>query len=146
VPDIFLFDRQAGATTLLSASYLGSFAANNRSLCPVFSGDGQTLVFQTWASDLVGPDFNQASDVVACSIFHSGSIPLFYLTILNSPGQGPWLTWAAVPGKIYRVQFKTNLSDSWQELGGNVTIVGNQGYCQDVAPATARRFYRVVGQ
>jgi Tol biopolymer transport system component len=146
VPDIFLFDRQAGATTLLSASYLGSFAANNRSLCPVFSGDGQTLVFQTWASDLVGPDLNQASDVVACSIFHSGSIPLFYLTILNSPGQGPWLTWAAVPGKIYRVQFKTNLSDSWQELGGNVTIVGNQGYCQDVAPATARRFYRVVGQ
>jgi Tol biopolymer transport system component len=146
VPDIFLFDRPAGATTLLSASYLGSFAANNRSLCPVFSGDGQTLVFQTWASDLVGADFNQTGDVVACSVFPSGSISLFYVTIFGSSSQGPWLTWPAVPGKSYRVQFKTNLSDTWQELGGNVTIVGNQGYCQDIAPATTRRFYRIVGQ
>jgi Tol biopolymer transport system component len=149
VPDIFLFDRQTGATTLLSASCFGNFAADNRSLCPVFSGDGQTLVLQTWASDLVSADFNQASDVVGYSIYASGSIPVFYAAILpgGAAGAGPWITWQAAPGGNYRVQFKNSLSDSdWQELGGNVTFLGNQGYCQDLAPAATGRFYRVVGQ
>ena len=148
VPDIFLFDTQTGATTLLSASFLGTFAANDRSSSPVFSGDGQTLFFQSWASDFADGDFNQAGDVVAYSLYTSGLIPVFYVTILpgSGPGQSPWLTWPVVPGKSYRVQFKANIGDSWQELSGNVTLVGSQGYYQDLTPANSRRFYRVVGQ
>jgi hypothetical protein len=73
---------------------------------------------------------------------------VFYAAIYpGSPlSPGPWITWQAVPDKSYRVQFKNSLSDSnWQELGGTVTILGNQGYCQDLAPAATRRFYRIVG-
>ncbi|HWQ90617.1 MAG TPA: hypothetical protein VN673_03015, partial [Clostridia bacterium] len=44
VPDIFLFDRQTGENTLLSKNRSGSFA-NNRSLAPVFSADGQSVLF-----------------------------------------------------------------------------------------------------
>ncbi len=43
-PNIFLYDRQTGANTLLSASRFGNVAADNRSLAPVFSGDGQVLL------------------------------------------------------------------------------------------------------
>ena len=146
--DIFLFDQQSGATTLLSVSRFGNRAANNCSRTPIFSADGQTLVFQSWASDLADADFNQGSDVVAYSLSASGSIPVFYANIYpgSTSGQGSWITWQAVPGKSYRVQFKNSPDDpSWQELGGGVTILGNQGYCQDLAPAAAGRFYRIVG-
>jgi hypothetical protein len=148
VSDIFLFDRQSGATTLLSVSRFGNRAANNRSRNPSFSADGQTLVFQSWASDLAGADFNQGSDVVAYSLYAAGSIPVFGAAML-APGPAspsPWITWQVMPGKSYRVQFKNSPDDpSWQELGGSVTILGNQGYCQDLAPAATRRFYRIVG-
>ncbi len=148
MPDILLFDRQTGMTTLLSVSRFGNFAADNRSLCPIFSADGQTLVFQTWASDLAGADFNHGSDVLTYSLYSSAPIPLFCAAIYpgSTPGQSPWITWQAVPGRSYRVQFKNSPDESnWQELGGSVTILGNQGYCQDLAPAATHRFYRIVG-
>ncbi len=74
--------------------------------------------------------------------------PLFFAAIYpgSTSGQGPWITWQAVPGRSYRVQFKNSPDESgWQELGGSVTILGNQGYCQDLAPAATQRFYRIVG-
>ncbi len=148
MPDIFLFDRENGVTTLLSVSRFGSFAGNGRSLCPVFSADGQTLVFQTWASDLADADFNCGSEVVAYSLYVSASIPLFCAAIhpSSASSQSPWITWLAVPGRSYRVQFKDSLTESgWQELGGSVTILGNQGYYQDLAPVATQRFYRIVG-
>jgi Tol biopolymer transport system component len=67
LPNIFLYDRQTGATTLLSANASG-MAGNNRSFAPQFSGDGQTVVFQSWASDLVAQDFNQVNDLFAVNI------------------------------------------------------------------------------
>jgi len=49
----------------LSADPAGNFAANNRSVMPVFSGDGLTLGFQSAASDFVAHDFNNSSDILA---------------------------------------------------------------------------------
>ncbi len=147
VSDVFVFDRQTGVTTLLASSHYGSTAANNRSTSPIFSGDGQTLVFRTWATDLADGDFNQASDLLSYSVYAYAPISLFSAGIVpGTPGQGPWITWQAVPGRTYHVQFKTDLYDGWQELGGTVSIAGNQGYCQDIAPGPTQRFYRVVGQ
>jgi hypothetical protein len=148
LPGILLFDRQTGVTTLLSVSRFGNFASNCRSLCPVFSADGQTLAFQTWAADVAGADFNQTSDVVAYSLYTSGQIPVFCAAIYpGSPSSlSAWVTWPAAPDKSYRLQFKNSVNDSnWQELGGTVTIFRNQGYCHDLAPTAIRRFYRVVG-
>jgi Tol biopolymer transport system component len=148
VPGIFLRDRQTGVTTLLSVSHRGQFAGNGRSLNPTFSADGRSLIFQTWASDLADADFNHSSDVLAYRLYPSGSIPIYSATIhpRNPTDPGSWISWQAAPGKSYRVQFKNRPDDPvWQELGGSMTILGNQGYCQDLAPAATRRFYRIVG-
>ena len=67
LPNVFLYDRQTGATSLLNANASGT-AGNNRSLTPMFSGDARTVVFQSWASDLVAQDFNQVNDLVAVKI------------------------------------------------------------------------------
>jgi Tol biopolymer transport system component len=149
VPDVFLWDRVTGATMLLSVSRSMNSSADNRSLAPVFSGDGRTLMFESWASDLVMGDLNHASDLFAFDIYSSGTIPLLRAEIVPgaSPGQGVWITWPVIPGKFYQVQFKNSVAEpTWQTLGGSVTIVGHQGYLYDLAPGTSQRFYRIVAQ
>ena len=159
VPDIFLYNGLTGGTTLVSVSLLGNRSANGRSLNPAFSGDGQTLFFQSWASDLGADDFNQASDVFALALSASGlggatnaAPPLKFsgLSLGATNGQfttnqGPTLTWASVPGTGYQVQFKNNLTDpQWQNLDGRATVVGSQGQITDLAPNPTRRFYRII--
>jgi Tol biopolymer transport system component len=146
LPNVFLYDRQTGITTLLSFNESGT-AGNNRSFAPQFSGDGQTVVFQSWASDLVAQDFNQANDLVAVKIATSNPTPVFVGQMVFAPAtiQSPTLTWPAANGKTYQVQFRDNLTDiGWQTLSGNTWVSGNQGYATDLAPNTSQRFYRVV--
>ena len=145
VPNVFLYDRQTGITTLLSANASGA-PGNYRSLTPQFSGDGQTVVFQTWASDLVAGDYNQSGDLVVVKIATSNPTPVFAGQLVFAPasGQGPTLTWPAVSGANYQVQFKNSLTDStWQPLNGNVWVAGGSGYATDLAPNANQRFYRV---
>jgi hypothetical protein len=149
VPDVFIYDRTSGVTTLLSASQFGNGSGDNRSLMPIFSGDGQTLVFQSAASDLVTNDWNRASDVFAFNLYDAGLISTFHVQIspITSLMQNPTLVWPVQSGKTYQVQFKNNLTDpSWLTLPGNVTILGNTGYFTDPAPDAAQRFYQIVGQ
>ena len=146
-PDVFLYDQQNSTTTLLSASRLGLSSADNRSLAPVFSADGQTLVFQSWGSDIVAQDFNYGSDVFAFSLYLSSPIPLFSAAIVpgSSSAQGPWIIWPVVPGKTYLVQFKNTLLDAaWQTLNGSFTVVGNQACLNDPSAGSGPRFYRVI--
>lgn len=67
-PDLFLYDSFGGSTTLVSLSQTGNSTANNRSLYPVFSPDGQTLFFQSWASDLTTQDYNLSEDIFALNL------------------------------------------------------------------------------
>jgi len=54
------------------------------------------------------------------------------------------ITWPALPGKTYEVQFKNDLSDpSWTPLNASITIVGENGYATDFAPDAVKRFYRI---
>jgi hypothetical protein len=57
--------------------------------------------------------------------------------------QGPMLSWLKVPGKTYQVQFKTALSDPWQDLSGQISSDGNTEYFRDTSPSSVLRFYRV---
>jgi Tol biopolymer transport system component len=144
VPDIFLFDRLTGGTLLVTSSRFGPYSADNRSLTPVFSADGRTLAFTSWASDLLPGDFNGWSDVFALSLYSSEPAPLFRACV-SSEAQGCRVTWPALPGRSYRVQFKSNLADpQWQDLWGQAVVVGNQGVLQDLAPGANQRFYRIV--
>jgi hypothetical protein len=53
------------------------------------------------------------------------------------------LTWSALDGKSYRLQYKDNLSDSdWSNLEPDVTAVGASASMTN-SPGSAPRFYRV---
>ena len=113
----------------------------------MFSPDGRTLVFESWASDLINNDFNQAGDVFAIRIASSNPAPVFAGQIIFAPAsrQPPTLTWPTEIGKSYRVEFKDDLRDAdWQPLNGNVWTVGDRGYATDLAASSVQRFYRVV--
>ena len=147
VPDVFLYDRWYDTTTLLSVSRYGTTTAGNRSLAPVFSADAQSVLFQSWAFDVVDQDFNHSSDVFGFNLYGSGQIPLFSAAIArgSSAAPGSWIMWPVVAGRTYRVQFKNSLADAtWQEFNGGVTIIGTQGYLNDVTAGSSPRFYRVV--
>jgi hypothetical protein len=63
----------------------------------------------------------------------------------SSAAPGSWIMWPVVAGRTYRVQFKDSLADAgWQEFNGGVTIIGTQGYLNDVTGNSNPRFYRVV--
>lgn len=138
VPNIFLFDRQTGSNTLLSANALG-FSGNNRSLMPVSSPDGYTLCFASWASDLAGQDYNHYSDVFAFRFLYALILPG------SDPAHGPWLSWPAVSGRDYGVQFKDSLAEQdWHELSVTITNQGAKAWAQDPGPANSQRFYRIT--
>jgi hypothetical protein len=104
-------------------------------------------VFQSWASDLIAQDYNQANDLVAIKIATSNPTPVFVGQMVFAPAtlQSPTLTWPAVNGKTYQVLFKNRPTDAvWQTLNGNVWVSGNQGYATDLAPNPSLRLYRVV--
>jgi hypothetical protein len=147
VPDLYVYDRLSGTTSLISIGRSGNSSADNRSLAPVFSGDAQSLVFQSWASDLVPQDFNSSSDVFVFGLNSPGSLSPFQIQALpgTAPGLNPILTWPASAGRGYRGQYKDRLDESsWHDLNGGVTVVGNQGYLNDASSGGAQRYYRVV--
>jgi hypothetical protein len=156
--DLFVYDASNSATILASVNAAGYASADARSLKPVFSPDGRTLFFESWAADISGNDFNNGSDIFALDLT---SLPL---TISNGGGatnaasgfvaqlvpagalfSNPTLTWPLASDSSYQVQFKTNLTDAaWLSLPGTVTFIGATGYFSDPLPSRGQRFYRVV--
>jgi len=157
VGDLFIYDRSNSATIIVSASNAGNFTANDHSLKPVFSSDGQTLFLQSWASDVAGNDFNNGSDLFALDItaFPGGagtttSASTFFAQLSSAggfgqSGQTPLISWPLAAGKTYHVQFTDDLSNpNWQDLPGNVIFIGDTGYLTDSSPPLDKRFYRIV--
>jgi hypothetical protein len=60
--DVFVHDRQTGQTARASVRFDGS-QANGDSLIPALSGDGQTIVFISTATNLITGDTNGNADV-----------------------------------------------------------------------------------
>ena len=60
--DVFVFDRQTSVTTRASLSSFGD-EANLDSFTPELSADGRFVTFTTFASNLIGFDDNESSDV-----------------------------------------------------------------------------------
>jgi Tol biopolymer transport system component len=157
VGNVFIYDRSNATTIILSASDSGDFTANDFSLKPVFSGDGQTLFFTSWASDLIANDFNNGSDLFALNVSSlpggagtTNSASIFYAQISPSSGfgqggQNPLISWPLISGKTYQAQFKNDLSDpDWQDLPGDIVFIGNTGYISDPSPASGQKFYRIL--
>jgi hypothetical protein len=62
-PDVFVRDRSASVTTLVSVNSAGSGTGNTFSNSPAISADGSAVSFAGFASDLVPNDTNGATDV-----------------------------------------------------------------------------------
>ncbi|HAM71264.1 MAG TPA: hypothetical protein DCM86_06440 [Verrucomicrobiales bacterium] len=62
LPDVFVRDVTAATTFLLSAKAGSQISGNNRSSTPTLSGDGNSVAFRSWATDLVEGDFNAKRD------------------------------------------------------------------------------------
>ena len=157
VPDLMLYDRSNSLTMLITADAAGDRTANNRSAPVAFSADGQTLVFSSWASDLLPQDFNRGSDVFLLSLADlsgsgnsgtgDGGTPVSGLQMFQSPGtsMAPAFSWPAEAEIYYRIQFKDDLNDPvWHDFTGNTTVMGNVGRAYDLNPAVSQRFYRVL--
>lgn len=145
VPDVFIYDRLTGTTTLLTSSRFGPWSASNRSMDPVFSADGKVLFFESAASDLLEHDFNNQLDIFAYNIISSADIPVFQVAFAPA-GQGIDMTWPVPPGTTCQVQFKNSLTDTeWQDLRFGVTIIGDQGYLRDTGSGP-QRFYRILAR
>jgi Tol biopolymer transport system component len=139
VGHVFIFDRTTGGTTLLSMSRSSSGPGDNWSFRPLFTPDGHKVLFQSWASDLVGFDFNHAGDVFAYG--------LFYVQAARAGpyAAAPTLSWPAASNSTYRVQFRNNVrTAAWQEAGGTVTVIADTAYFTDPSPGAGQRFYRIV--
>jgi len=144
--DVYVFDRFSGVTTLLSQSAFGAFSGNEVSSAPIFSGDSRTVVFRSWASDLVTGDFNQSGDLFAAELQlpNPGPAPVVQLTFNPASNQPPLLSWTALSGVSYQVLFKNALGDSqWLDLNRPITVLSNQAIATDPQMGLVQRFYRV---
>ena len=157
VPNIFLYDSPSGTTALVTASPIGNAPANGRSLTPVFSGDGQTLVWQSWANNLSAQDFNQWCNIYSLQSFATNSVAgagqpfsisgfgFSSLAGLGSSANASTIVWPANAGAIYQVEFTTNLNNAqWQPVTNAVEIIGTEGYVLDPATTGGQKFYRVI--
>lgn len=153
VPDVFLYDRVLGTMSIASSSRFGAQTANGRSMTPYFSPDGQTLMFESWGSDVIAQDFNQAGDLFAADMasvapVYPGDPVMSFVTapftFFGMTDGGLTLAWQVDPTRTYQVQFKNDLNEpAWHDFDGNIVPIGNMEYAQDVA-AESQRFYRVV--
>lgn len=157
VLEMFVYDTSNNATILASVSTAGNAAADDRSFKPLFSPDGQTFYFESWAANISSGDFNNGSDLFALSV---GALPLItgsggstnpvsgFLAQWNSAGaygSGPSLSWPLAAGESYQVQYKTNLTDAvWLNLPNSVAYLGTNAYLGGLSLSTGQRFYRIV--
>ena len=60
--------------------------------------------------------------------------------------KSPTLSWPAQEGASYRVEYKSDLSEtSWRTLeSAVVSIFGSRAYARDLLPLGTQKFYRVV--
>jgi hypothetical protein len=62
-----------------------------------------------------------------------------------APGGAPTLTFETVPGHVYRVEYKDELTAAaWTPVGQEVMATDSQWVVTDPSPAPLQRFYRIV--
>ena len=161
IGNVFVYDLSNNATMLMSVNQAGTAAANGWSTAPVFSGDGSTLAFESYASDLLGPAFNEYSSIYAFGLTNfpmasgtgggagggsTGTNSGVFARLVFPPGtQYPQLTWPLGSGQTYQVQFENDLSGTnWQPVNSSIVFIGGTAEIQDPSPLATNRFYRIV--
>lgn len=141
--NVFLYDRAANALQLVSARAGAERAPDGSSRQPIFSANGQYLLFESSAWDLVDGDFNDTNDLFAYTLPATGSDLQFSVAVSLTELGGVQLTWPTLPGRAYQLQFKNALNDSaWQEAAGVLMDAGRAHYIEPAFVPT--RYYRVL--
>jgi len=192
--DVFVHDRWAQTTMLVSLNAEGTASANRSSPIAFLDPDGRSVVFQTFANDVAGADYNLTRDIFVVRLAAADSDDdgldddweVTYFDDLSRDGTGDFdgdgvtdadefrygtdptnlstvvrvlsvttlgdttgyarLLWAAVPNRLYRVQYKDSATDpAWVDLPGDIPVYN---YTMGVAfvpmHGQPQRFYRVV--
>jgi hypothetical protein len=152
---------------------LGSFPTDG--FFSVLSSDGSRLIYSTFlggsgqaspcsvALDLAGNVLVAGDTTSSFPVQHvirpyPGSASLFVLKfspivvppppVIQMPTQSGnklTLTWSALPGRAYQVQFKTDLAQTnWTNLGTTLTTTNTTAFASDTRGADPQRFYRIV--
>lgn len=138
--NLYVYDGWTGVNSLLTQNDLQNGPADSFSRTPVFSGDGHSVIFQSWSSDLTSfGDFNANADLF------DYAFPYLQISSAASALQGPILAWPAVPGQTYQVQYADVIPGGpWQNLSGTLVITGNRASLSNTPPVASQRFYRLV--
>ena len=116
---------------------------------PVELGPPEKAYFGDLSHDGAGDsDGDGASDLME---YRSGTNPLEAASrfraqaSVSATTQRVTLSWEAVPGLSYRVEYKNDLSEAyWNVVRGGVTVNGSQATCgDDMVGESSQRFYRV---
>lgn len=94
--------------------------------------------------DLILSDQDEGSGASNFRVWLNRSGPMRVIQV-ECTATGTVVTWTAVPGKSYRLQFKERLDHAWNNVDGDVTALAPSASQTDpAATATAQRFYRVL--
>jgi outer membrane protein assembly factor BamB len=73
----------------------------------------------------------------------ANTAPVIESILVSSLGAD--VTWSSIPGRLYRLQYKSSLVDSeWSDLSGDVVASVSLATKRDMAVSDRQRFYRVV--
>ena len=76
--------------------------------------------------------------------FPGSDLPCSIQSVTESNGEVT-LTWDAIPGQSYRVQYKSDLNESvWNDLSGDVVAAGESASKTDASGLVEQRFYRIL--
>ncbi len=130
-----VFNASWNGNPLFSQTDLGQFAWTNLQYVVTATGNSSVL------------KFGFSNDQNAFGLDDISVQPLSTLTALGVTQSGATLslTWTAIPGLTYQVQYTEDLgAASWTSLGGAVTASSNTLTVTDSITASSQRFYRVV--
>lgn len=108
-----------------------------------------------WTPDVT---YVGTSNTIAVRVTDDGSPPLddsrsFVVVVVDAPAivghfatnGSVTVTWGAIPGQVYRVEYKNSLLDAeWIALPGDVTATGPTAMKIDATGFFAQRFYRIT--
>ncbi len=136
--DYFQSDRNSEHLTL--SELIGLAALNNPlTFTVVPEGSGRRIGIDRDEDGY----FDRTELDFGANLADSASTPARLLNVTRS-NIGVTITWQAVPGKSYRIQFKDNLIDPvWNNLVGAVTIHDSVGESTDTSLGLDHRYYRV---
>lgn len=135
---IFLRDRAAGTTTLISQSASGN-QGNGDSDCPVISADGRTIAFHTEATNLGPGDGNGFTDVYLLDRVAG------MMTLVSSGGGGGGNGQSVCPGISIDGRWVAFYSGASNQVPNDTNMVGDAFVFDRLAAVPMRRVSIGVG-